>query len=150
MQTIHVARDFDADADTVFDVISDHAGYTRLPGVRQAYLRQDGDPQRNGVGAERVIRLPAMTLVERITEYSPGKALAYRIIEWPLPATHLGARMLLQPLGNDGARTRVHWSSRVRGRSPIARDLVAGIVSRQMAIAYAIALRTWAGRLRRA
>lgn len=93
MQTIHVSRDFDVDAATIFDVIADHEGYARLPGVKSVSLRAEGSPERGGVGAERVLRLPAMTLVEEITEYKAGESLGYRIIESPLPIHHLGARV---------------------------------------------------------
>jgi len=148
MQTLHVARDFEVDAATVFAVIADHAGYASLPGVRSVHMRKPGDSEPNGVGAERVITLPVMTLVERITEYTPGEALGYQIIESPLPIQHLGARILLQPLGSKGVRTRVHWSSRMRGTTPIAADFAASMVAKQMSLAYRMALATWARRLR--
>lgn len=148
MQTLHVARDFDVDAATVFDVIADHAGYASLPGVRGAWVRRPGDSEPNGLGAERVIKLPAMNIVERITEYKPGEALGYQIIESPLPIQHLGARILLQPLGTHGVRTRVHWTSRLRGTTPVAPDLAASLIAKQMSLAYRLALGTWARRLR--
>ena len=148
MQTLHVARDFEVDAATVFDVVADHAGYASLPGVRSVQLRREGDDQPNGVGAERVIKLPAMTLVERITEYTPGEALGYQIIESPLPMHHIGARILLQPLGTQGIRTRVHWTSRLRGTTPVAADLTASVLAKQMSLAYSMALSIWARRLR--
>lgn len=148
MQTLHVARDFEVDAATVFDVVADHTGYASLPGVRSAQVRRAGDEQANGVGAERVIKLPAMTLVERITEYQPGETLGYQIIESPLPIEHLGARVLLQPLGSNGVRTRVHWTSRLRGTTPIAADLSAAVLATQMSVAYRMALAIWARRLR--
>ncbi len=148
MQTLHVARDFEVDAATVFDVIADHAGYASLPGVLSAWVRKPGDHEPNGVGAERVLKLPAMTLVERITEYEPGASLGYQIIESPLPMHHLGGRILLQPLGTKGVRTRVHWTSRLRGTTPIAAELAATVIGKQMSLAYRLALATWARRLR--
>lgn len=147
MQSIHVDRIFESDPDTVFDVLADHAGYARLPGVRRAFLRTEGTPERNGVGAERVLRLPAMTLVERITEYEPGQSLAYRIIESPLPMQHIGARLLIEPL-TGGRRCRVHWTSRLRATGRVARTPIEIALARQMAFAYAMALRIWARRLR--
>ncbi|RJS93311.1 SRPBCC family protein [Salinisphaera sp. Q1T1-3] len=147
MQTIHVSRDFDTDAATIFDVIADHEGYASLPGVRAAWLRVPGENERGGIGAERVIKLPAMQLVEQIVEYQPGESLGYRIIESPLPIHHLGARILLQPLGTSGLRTRVHWTSRLRGTTPIAADFAALAVAKQMQLAYRGALEVWARRL---
>lgn len=147
MQTIHVSRDFDTDAATLFDVIADHEGYASLPGVRAAWLRKPGEPEPGGVGAERVIRLPAMQFVECITEYQPRESLAYRIIESPLPIHHLGARMLLQPLGSDGVRTRLHWTSRLRATTPIAADWSALAIAQQMRLAYRGALTLWGRRL---
>ncbi len=147
MQTLHVDQIFETDAETVFDVISDHAGYARLPGVRAAWLRAEGSPTANGVGAERVIKLPAVTIVERITEYEPGKSMAYQIIESPLPIEHIGARILLQPI-DDGLRTRVHWTSRLRATTRVARTPVEIAIARQLAFGYSMALKIWARRLR--
>jgi len=149
MQTIRIQHDFDTDAATVFDVIADHAGYASLPGVRRAYLRQAGTPQRRGIGAERVLCLPLLTIVERVTEYVPGELLGYRIIESPLPIHHFGAQIRLEPLGDDLARTRVHWVSRLRATIPFGRDLTERGIARQMTVGYTAALRIWARRLRR-
>ncbi|GAB3673396.1 SRPBCC family protein [Salinisphaera aquimarina] len=147
MQSIHIDQIFACDAATVFDVISDHAGYASLPGVRSATLRVEGSPQRNGVGAERVLRLPGVSIVELITEYEPGVSLAYRIIESPLPIEHIGARMLIQTL-DSGTRCRVHWTSRLRATTRIARTPVEIAIARQLAFGYSMALKVWARRLR--
>ncbi|ROO26943.1 hypothetical protein SAOR_09820 [Salinisphaera orenii MK-B5] len=146
MQHLHVARTLPADTATVFAVLADHAGYARLPGVRSATLRRRGADSRDGVGAERVLRLPGLTLVERITEYAPGRALGYRIIESPLPIEHLGARLLLEPRGDRA--TLVEWSARLRATTPVIGAAVERAIARQMALAYATALRLWARRLR--
>ncbi|HET7313491.1 SRPBCC family protein [Salinisphaera sp.] len=147
MHTLHVSRDFEADAATIFDVVADHAGYASLPGVREAWLRTPGETERGGVGAERVIVLPAMRFVERITEYKPGETLGYRIIKCPLPIEHIGARIMLQPLGTAANRTRVHWTSRLRGTTPVGADLTAAVFAAQMRLAYRGALAVWARRL---
>ena len=147
MQTLHVSRDFEADAATIFDVVADHTGYASLPGIRSVSLRTPGETERDGVGAERVIQLPAIRLVERITEYKPGESLGYRIIECPLPIDHIGARIMLQPLGSDGNRTRVHWTSRLRGTTPFGAELTASVFAAQMRLAYRGALEIWARRL---
>jgi hypothetical protein len=148
MQSIHVSRVFEADAATVFDVISDHAGYASLPGVRRAWLRETGDNHRDGVNAERVLDLGLARIVERITEYDPGNALGYQIIESPLPIEHLGARLLFETLPGATPRTRVHWRSQLRARTPLAQAPAAFAIARQMGFAYGIALRIWARRLR--
>lgn len=147
MQTLHVSRDFDVDAATVFNVIADHAGYASLPGVRAASVRKPGETEPGGVGAERVIQIANVRLVERITEYKPGELLGYRIIESPLPIHHLGARIMLQPVGHNGQRTRAHWTSRLRGTTPIGAELAAIVFAQQLRLAYVIALRDWARRL---
>jgi hypothetical protein len=147
MQTLHVSRDFEADAATIFEVIADHAGYADLPGVRAAWLRTPGETERGGVGAERVIQLPLMRFVERITDYKPGELLGYKIIESPLPIEHVGARIMLQPLGSDAIRTRVHWTSRLRGKTPLGAELTAFALTQKMRLAYRGVLEVWARRL---
>lgn len=148
MQRLHVSRVFESDAATVFDVISDHSGYASLPGVRRAWLRRMGDDHRDGVNAERVLDLGVARIVERITEYDPGNALGYQIIESPLPIEHLGARLLFETLPGSEPRTRVHWRSQLRAKTPLAQAPVAFAIARQMAFAYSVALRIWAQRLR--
>ncbi|MBO9470648.1 SRPBCC family protein [Endozoicomonas sp. G2_2] len=148
MQSLHVSRVFEADAATVFDVISDHAGYASLPGVRRAWLRRTGDAHRDGVNAERVLDLGLARIVERITEYEPGNVLGYRIIESPLPIEHAGARLTFEPLPGPTPRTRVHWRSQLRASTPLVQAPVAFAIARQMAFAYGVALRIWARRLR--
>jgi len=148
MQSLHVSRVFDNDAATVFDVISDHAGYASLTGIRRAWLRKTGDDHRDGVNAERVLDLGVARIVERITKYEPGKALGYQIIESPLPIAHLGARLIFETLPGRVPRTRVHWRSRLRASTPVGQTPVAFAIARQMAFAYSMALRIWAHRLR--
>lgn len=147
MQTVHVSRDFEADAATVFAVVADHDSYANLPGVRAAWLRTSGETEPGGVGAERVIQLPVMRFVERITEYEPGESLGYKIIESPLPIKHIGARIILQPLGSDAHRTRVHWTSRLRGTTPIGAEVAAMAVAQKIRLAHWYVLTAWARRL---
>lgn len=148
MQTLHVSRDFDADAAAIFDVIADHTSYASLPGVQQAWIRKPGDTAPNGVGAERVIQFPGgLQFVDLITEYEPGETLGYKIIESPLPMEHIGARIMLQPLGNQGVRTRVHWTSRLRGKTPVARELAGMAMAAKMRLAYRGVLEAWARRM---
>lgn len=147
MQSIHVSRDFNTDAKTIFEFIADHANYTTLPGVRAAWLRTPGDEEIDGVGAERVIQLPGIRFVERITDYEPNEILGYRIIESPLPIDHVGARILLQPLGTSAIRTRVHWSSRLRGTTPVGAEAAAFVIAQKMRLAHRAALAIWARHL---
>ena len=148
MQKLHVAQVFAVDAGTAFDVISDHAGYASLPGVRRAWLRREGDAHRDGVNAERVIDLGLARIVERITEYEPGVALGYRIIASPLPIVHHGARLTFEALEDATPRTRVHWRSTLEAVTPLVGRGVEFAVARRMAVAYRMALMIWARRLR--
>lgn len=147
MQSFEVSQLFEAEPDAVFAVISDHAGYASLPGVRRAWLRRAGDDHRDGVNAERVLVLGPVRIVERITEYEPGMRLGYRIIESPLPIEHHGARLRLEPI--DGSRrTRVYWRSSLSATTPVARRAVEFAIARQLALGFRAALAIWARRLR--
>ncbi|MES1947614.1 hypothetical protein C84B14_09707 [Salinisphaera sp. C84B14] len=148
MQKLHVAQVFAVDAATAFDVVSDHAGYVSLPGVRHAWLRRAGDHHRDGVNAERVLDLGVARIVERITEYEPASALGYRIISSPLPIVHHGARLTFEPLAGSTPHTRVHWRSTLEAITPLVGRGVEFAVARQMAVAYRLALMIWARRLR--
>lgn len=106
---IRVERLMETDIDTVFEALSDHAGYERYAGVRRSVLLEPGERETNGVGAVRYVRADRMEFQERITEFERPNRMGYLILESrPLPIRHERGEITLAPYG-DG--TRVVWES---------------------------------------
>ncbi|QSP94820.1 SRPBCC family protein [Marinobacter salinisoli] len=109
MFRIHVEQVLAKDIDAVFQAISDHARYDRFPGVDKSLLVEEGNEERNGEGALRIIGAGRLELTERITRFQRPNRMDYRIEQSsPLPVRHTRGEILLRP---EGDRTRVTWIS---------------------------------------
>jgi uncharacterized protein YndB with AHSA1/START domain len=76
---IDLHRDLDVPHERLFDVLADHEGYARLPGMDEAVLLEPGEARRNGVGALRRLRSGAMSFTERIVRHEPPHRLGYLV-----------------------------------------------------------------------
>ena len=108
MARIVVDKTLSAPIDDVFELLSDHAGYTRFRGFTKAELLREGTPDRNGVGALRRLVAGPLRFTEEITAFERPARMDYLIREVNLPLEHDGGSIMLAP---DGAGTRVHWTS---------------------------------------
>jgi hypothetical protein len=124
MATIRIERTLAAPIDGVFAVISDHAGYSRFPGVKSSELVREGELERDGVGAQRRIRFPPLTFVEDITHFERPVRMDYLITGINAPMTHHGGSMLL---AESGAGTHVTWTSSFDFDVPVIGGLLGAI-----------------------
>ena len=102
MATVNVERTIPAPIEAVFDVISDHAGYSRFPGIQSSELVREGEAEPNGLGALRRIRSRPLRFEEEITRFERPSRMDYLIVD------------VNAPIGMRGAR----WCSPRRGRAP--------------------------------
>ncbi|WP_417517296.1 SRPBCC family protein [Marinobacter sp.] len=117
MFNIHVERTLTKDIDSVFEAISDHARYDRFPGVDKSVLVEQGEEEKNGTGALRIIGAGPLELTERITQFERPTRMHYCIEKSsPLSILHTRGEIILQP---DGERTRVIWISEGRIKVPL-------------------------------
>ena len=65
---------------TVFEVLTDHRGYSAFSPIRSSTLEREGEPPPNGVGAIRVLKTLGPPIREEITEYVPGERFSYRLL----------------------------------------------------------------------
>jgi uncharacterized membrane protein len=78
--------------------------------VESAWLDADGADASEPIGVGRrgrmVMRLPGRraVFIDEVTEYDPGRRVAHRTIEGPIP---LRTACLCDPLGDGGCRTTV-------------------------------------------
>lgn len=139
-RVIRIRRRIAAPMTAVFAHIAELDNYARLPGVRRARLLREGEPDRQGTGAERELSLTVGTLVERITDFDPPHRLAWRMIRVPFPIHHLGSEMRLREVAGG---TEIQWISRFRARSPVGAALIERSASVALTAIYGTALLIW-------
>ena len=96
MQKIELRREIAAPPEAVWAVLTDHVGWTRWAGIKEAVLRNEGFPPPNGVGAIRVFRQTGLAIEEEVTVFEPPRRLEYRLTAGAPIREHRG-EMLLSP-----------------------------------------------------
>jgi uncharacterized protein YndB with AHSA1/START domain len=110
MFDIHAERVIDKDINAVFEILADHAGYSKFSGVKVAKLLEPGKTEKNGLGALRHIDLGAVRFDERITYFERPNRLDYKIeASSPLPFKHEIGTITLQ---EENGKTKVTWISK--------------------------------------
>jgi len=99
-----------ATPERVWAEIANHEGMANwtpawLP-LPKIAMEADGSPDRNGVGAVRQLRLAGPPIRERITDFQPGKRLAYEALGG-VPARNYTGEITLNPAGTG---TRIDWT----------------------------------------
>ena len=92
-----------APIDTVFDVLTDHRGYAEITPLRSVTLERRGDPDPDGVGAVRVLKLVGPPIREEVTVYERPSRFSYRMLSGAPVREHIGTVELTA----DGSRTQV-------------------------------------------
>ena len=106
--TIH--RRISAPVDVVWDIVSDHGGYSTWSLFTSSELTVDGHPDRNGVGAVRKLGTWPRYSFERVIEFEAPNHLAY-VIESGVPVHGYRADIDLQPT-TDGSGTIMHYHAK--------------------------------------
>ncbi len=128
MARIDVDKTLNAPIDDVFELLTDHAGYTRFRSFSRAELVREGTPDRNGVGALRRLVAGPLRFTEEITAFERPTRMDYLIREVNLPLDHDGGVITLSPAGTG---TRVLWRSIFTMPVPV----VGGAMAAGMAVA---------------
>jgi hypothetical protein len=106
-----------APIEAVFDHLVDHENYASFEGVSSSTLTRVGERERNGVGAQRKVRLGAAVLWEDIVGFERPTLLEYRIVKLLPPIVrHVLGRVSLTPTSEG---TRVIWTSVFEARIPL-------------------------------
>jgi len=140
MRAIVVTQTLKAPIDRIFDLLSDHANYHLLPGVKKSRLVRNGKPNKNGVGAIREITAGPAWFSEEITAYTRPTRMDYRILESSPPLEHGGASIRLEKTA-DG--TVVTWSSKMRVTIPVIGGLLTPVIARRMEKGFIATLRNF-------
>jgi hypothetical protein len=124
MQTISVNVYIHAPIEDVWKVFSDHEGYTRMSKISYAKLLEEGQGDRNGLGAIREIHLAGGEYIEEIMVFEPPTRLDYKVRECSMPMEHdVGnIRLAVRDQG-----TEVQWSTTYRIKTPLLGGLLTRI-----------------------
>ncbi|MBG0830397.1 SRPBCC family protein [Planomonospora sp. ID67723] len=115
-QRIDVAYVSPASPDRLWAVLTDVSTWTGWAPFDAVELESPGSPERDGVGAVRVLRRGNKITRERVVAFDPGSwHFAYELLEG-VPARDYRADVTLEPLPGGG--TTIRWRSRFRGRLP--------------------------------
>lgn len=124
MASFTFVREIAAPPEVVFDVLTDHCGYSDLTPVRRAELEREGDPAPNGVGAIRVLHLVGPPMREEVLAYERPSRFSYTVLSGLPVRDHVGT-VELTP--QDGG-TRVVYAVRTTPTLPlVGAAVVAGI-----------------------
>jgi len=106
MATLTWDKTIAAPRDTVFEVLTDHAGYAAITKVRRVEIERPGDPPPNGVGAIRKLIAVGPPIREEVVEYVPGEKLVYRMLSGAPVRDHVGT-VTLSDAGQN--QTHMHY-----------------------------------------
>jgi hypothetical protein len=111
-----------APIDAVFEQLVDHENYASFDGVSRSTLTRVGERERNGLGAQRRVRLGAAVLWEDIVGFERPTLLEYRIVRMRPPIVrHVLGRVSLSKTSEG---TRVIWTSEFEARIPLLRRVL--------------------------
>jgi uncharacterized protein YndB with AHSA1/START domain len=126
MASFTLEREIAAPPETVFEVLTDHRGYSEITMLRRAELEREGEPAPNGVGALRVLGAApgAPPMREEVIAYERPTRFSYTLLSGLPLRDHVGT-VELTPLASG---TRVVYAVRTTPTVPIAGGAVVRLV----------------------
>lgn len=141
MFDICVKRTVNKPIQEVFAALEDHANYKSFPGVDSSELMEEGESEKNGLGALRRVVLKPFTLEERIVAFERPTLLRYQIEKSsPITFEHIIGEVSLV---ENGDKTDVTWISKGHLRFPLLGSLLLDpMVQKQGGAGFASILKT--------
>jgi hypothetical protein len=99
----------------VWSTYSDHESWPGWARVATVTIERRGDPEPNGVGCVRALRVYGLTVFEEITAFEQPARMAYRILRGGIPIRNHSGEVLFEPAGTT---TDVTWRSTFESRIP--------------------------------
>ncbi len=123
MQYIRVEHVYAAPPRELWDVYTDHAGWSAWAATPGARLVKEGTTERNGTGAVRGF---IGGLREEILDFEPPKRMSYRVTAGSFPIKNHFGEVFLEPEGSD---TRLIWCCQFDPKIPGSGTLLQRYVS---------------------
>jgi uncharacterized protein YndB with AHSA1/START domain len=96
-----------APREKVWDVLANVPRWAEWGPWKSSDYEREGTPAPGGVGAVRVLKRPAMTLREEVTEFEPPERMAYKLLSG-MPVRDYRAEVTLYEAG---AGSEILWRS---------------------------------------
>jgi uncharacterized protein YndB with AHSA1/START domain len=119
-------REIAAPAETVFEVLTDHRGYTELTPLRKAELEREGEPAPNGVGAIRKLTAVGPPMREEVIAFEVPSRFSYTVLSGLPVRDHVGTVELMP----DGNGTKMVYAVRTHPTLPILGFAVVATIKR--------------------
>jgi uncharacterized protein YndB with AHSA1/START domain len=126
VQRIELSEEIQAWPEAVWAVVTDHRGWSRWSGMKEAVLRSEGYPPPNGLGATRVFRRSGFAVEEEVTGFDPPQRMEYRLTAGLPIRDHVGEMTFKRT----GSGTRLTWRVAFRPRIPGTGVLLRWVVAR--------------------
>jgi uncharacterized protein YndB with AHSA1/START domain len=118
----------DAPRRRVWEILSDHERMPEWFPAREVVRHRPGEPDPNGIGAQRVVRISGLAIEEVVTAFKPCEHLEYAVVAGAPFVDHMADVILM----NHGDGTRVRWCARLRPLVPGTGWLVKSNVTRTL------------------
>ena len=124
MASFTFTREIAAPPETVFDVLTDHAGYSKLTPLRKSELERRGEADPNGVGAIRRLTAVGPPMREEVIAYEAPSRFSYTVLSGLPVRDHVGT----VELASNGGGTRMVYAVRTQPTLPLVGfAVVAGV-----------------------
>jgi len=124
MASFTFTREIDAPVETVFEVLTDHAGYAKLTPLRKSELERQGESDPNGVGAIRRLTVVGPPMREEVIAYEAPSRFSYKVLSGLPVRDHVGT----VELSDAGGGTRMVYAVRTQSTLPVVGfAVIAGI-----------------------
>jgi uncharacterized protein YndB with AHSA1/START domain len=124
MASFTLVREVAASPEIVFDLLTDHRGYSKLTPLRKTELEREGEPAPNGVGAIRVLEAIGPPLREEVIAYEAPSRFSYTLLSGLPVRNHVGT----VELAPQGGGTKITYAVRTIPTLPVVGfAVVAGV-----------------------
>jgi hypothetical protein len=106
----------------VFALLSAHERYKEFGSFDDSVLLEEGNTEKNGLGALRRLSSGRIWFEERITCFERPRKMCYHVEDSTIPLDHEIGEITIEPV--DG-KSRVTWISRARVEVPLLGPLLA-------------------------
>jgi uncharacterized protein YndB with AHSA1/START domain len=117
-------REIAAPADVVFDVLTDHAGYSKLTPLRRSELEREGSPDPNGMGAIRKLTAVGPPMREEVIGFERPSRFSYTVLSGLPVRDHVGT----VELSGENGKTRMVYAVRTHPTVPVVGFAVVAVV----------------------
>jgi uncharacterized protein YndB with AHSA1/START domain len=108
-------REIAAPVETVFEVLTDHAGYSKLTPLRKSELERQGETDPNGVGAIRKLTAVGPPMREEVIAYEMPSRFSYTVLSGLPVRDHVGT----VELSEEGGQTKMVYAVRTQPTLPV-------------------------------